>query len=143
MALSPSSVLCVSFSVRCFLSPKALLCLCVSPSMALCVSFLPVRLFPCFGRGDRLWFGNSVASFGGGRGGCLERCTSSTLHFKKACIRHRDKLQGGSRPRPHFIVNLIRKLRLRDTLVHFLSAWSLQTSESRSSYPVVKKTRSH
>lgn len=41
--------LCVSFSVRCFLSPKALLCLCVSLSMALCVSFLPVWLFPCFG----------------------------------------------------------------------------------------------
>lgn len=48
MALSPSSV-CASFSVHCFLSPKALLCLCVVLSMALCVSFLPAWLFPCFG----------------------------------------------------------------------------------------------
>lgn len=84
-----------------------------------------------------LWFGNSVASFGAGGG--LERCTGSTLHFKKAWIRHRDKLRAGSRPRPHFIVNLIRKLRLHDTLVHFLSVRSLQTSKSRSSYPVAKK----
>lgn len=44
MALSPSSV-----SVCLFLSPKALLCLCVSLSMALCLSFLPIWLFPCFG----------------------------------------------------------------------------------------------
>lgn len=48
MALSPSSV-----SVRLFLpaalSPKALLGLCIALSMALCLSFLPVQLFPCLG----------------------------------------------------------------------------------------------
>lgn len=75
----------------------------------------------------------------GGKGVGLERCASGALRFKKACVRHRNKLRAGSRPRPRFIVNLMRKLRLRDTLVHFLSARSLQTSESRSSYAVVKK----
>ncbi len=67
MALSPSSV-SASFSVRCFLSPKALLCLCIALSMALCASFLPVWLFPCFGLAEAEKLAITQQQFGTIRG---------------------------------------------------------------------------
>lgn len=139
MALSPSSVpVCLFLSAAfCLLKPSSV---CVFLRL-----WLSVSLFSRCDCSHALAEGTGCGSatvwhllVGGGWPRKVYQ-TSGTLHFKKADIRHRDKLRAGSSPRPHFIVNLIRKLRLHDTLVHFLSARSLQTSESRSSYPIVKK----
>lgn len=119
-ALSPSSAsVCLFLSAApCLL--KALLCLCVSPSMALCVSLfslhLPAETLPMLR--PELGIGNSLAS----PRWLLRRGT-----FEGPGLTFERQLDLS------FIVNLrVCKLRLHDTLVGFLS----EASGCGSPYPL-------